>query len=64
MKTTDYLTTSDAAQRLGITTMRIRQLIAAERFPGAIHPGRDWLLPAREVFAYQRRKPGRPKIKS
>ena len=40
-----YESTITAAARWGITPRRVRKLCAQGRVPGAIHVGRDWLLP-------------------
>lgn len=46
------LTTAQAAERLGVSTARIRQLCAQGRFPGAFRAGRDWMIPAEAVQAF------------
>ena len=56
-----WITTAEAAQIIGITTIRVRQLVAngtlkAERF------GRDWKVSEASARGYQRQKPG-PKPK-
>ena len=40
------MTTSKAAEALGITPRRIQQLLKAGRIKGADKPGRDWIIPA------------------
>ena len=52
-----YLTTQDAASRLGVTTARVRQLISSGRL-AAHRWGRDWQIDARSVEA-ARHRPGR-----
>lgn len=41
----EYITVSQAAERWGISTQRIRILLKGDRIPGAIKPGHDWLIP-------------------
>ena len=57
---TKYLTTDEAAERLGLSAVRIRQLANDGRIGTKI--GRDWLFTAEELdaFATQERGPGRP----
>ena len=40
------ITTIQAADELGVTPARVRQLLAEQRIIGAIKPGRDWLIPS------------------
>lgn len=62
-----YADVATAARAAGVTTARVRRLLAEGRFPGAIRlgpPGRGfWLIPAAEVESWVSgpRKPGRPK---
>ena len=57
----DVITTQEAANRLGISVIRVRQLI----WEGKLYAtkfGRDWMIPIKElddVKIYG--KPGRPK---
>jgi len=53
------LTTSQAAQRLGISTVRVQKLIQAGRLE-AVKYGRDWLIQEQALEAVAVRKPGRP----
>jgi len=53
------ITTKDAARRLGVTAIRVRQLIAAGRLP-AVKIGRDWLIKAADLRRVAHRPPGRP----
>jgi len=57
-----YLTTAEAADYLGLSEVRIRQLANAERIGQKI--GRDWLFTQEELdaFANQERGPGRPPV--
>lgn len=54
-----YLTTTQAAERLGITSRRVVALINAGRLPAA-RLGRDWMIRERDLDAVRDRKPGRP----
>jgi excisionase family DNA binding protein len=54
-----YLGTKAAAERLDITTGRIRQLILGGKLK-AEKAGRDWLILPRDLDAIKDRKPGRP----
>ncbi len=58
----DYLTTTDAAARLGISQARVRQLILDGAIKGATKMGRDHVIPESEVTRLQNtdRRPGRP----
>lgn len=63
-----FLTTSQVAERLGISTMRVRQLLETGRVEGAFKPGRIWLIPEDWRYVRQARgaKPGRklgPRVK-
>ena len=40
------ITTKQAADELGVTDQRVRQLLAQHRIVGAEKPGRDWMIPA------------------
>ena len=51
-----YETTRAAATRWGITPRRVRVLCAQGRVSGAIHVGRDWLLPAGSAQPGDRRR--------
>ena len=42
-----YLTTTEAAEWLGLSPSRVRSACAAGRVPGAEKVGRDWQVPAR-----------------
>jgi excisionase family DNA binding protein len=57
------MTTTEAAERLGITSATIRQRIAAgrgSRAGRAERRGRDWWITPREVERYRRESLGRP----
>lgn len=54
------LTTKLAAQRLGVTVVRIHQFIQDGRLP-AQKFGRDYLIDSRDLALIKKRKPGRPK---
>lgn len=54
-----YASVQEAAQILGMTDGRIRQMLLAERIPGAVKTGRDWLIPVIDgviTTAHQRRR--------
>ena len=51
--------TTDAAKRLGISPMRVRQLVEAGRLP-AQKIGRTWVVDERDLERVRDRKPGRP----
>jgi excisionase family DNA binding protein len=57
------LTTTEAAERLGITPMRVRQLIRAGRLPSQQF-GRDHLIKESDLTLVAERKPGRPKAQA
>ncbi len=60
-----YITTKELADRLGISSARIRQLITAGVIRGAEKFGRDNFIPESEAARIERleRKPGRPASK-
>lgn len=60
MRSTDPLTTTETALRLGITASQVRRLAAAGQFKGARRIGRDWLIPSRSLEA-ARPTVGRPR---
>ncbi len=41
----EYLTTSEVAERWGITTRRVVVLCQEGRIPGAVQKSRVWLIP-------------------
>lgn len=55
----NYLTTAEAAARLGVSVRRVQALIEAGRLPARKY-GRDWLIPETALAAVAERKPGRP----
>lgn len=55
----DLLTVDQAAGELGVTSRRVRALIADERLP-AQKVGRDWLIRSKDLDKVRDRKPGRP----
>jgi excisionase family DNA binding protein len=57
---TKLLTTQQAAERLGITDARVRQLILSGRVP-AQKLGRDLFIEEGDLKLVQDRKPGRPR---
>ena len=57
----DYLTTTDAAKRLGVTSQRVGTFIRHGRLP-ATRIGRDWMILSNDLdaFAERQRTNGRP----
>lgn len=57
-----YLTTSEAAKRLGVTAARVRQMILDGIISGAEKFGRDNVIPEAEIERLEKtdRKAGRP----
>lgn len=57
-----YVSTSDTAKRLGVTTTRVRQMIAEDVIRSAEKFGRDYFILESEVKRLEgiERKPGRP----
>ncbi len=60
-----FLTTTEAAERLGISPSRVRQMIIEGVIKGAEKMGRDNVIPEAEIGRLEKleRKPGRPAIK-
>ena len=58
-----YLTTTEAASRLNVSSARVRQMILAGVINGAEKAGRDNLIPEKEIARLENieRLPGRPK---
>lgn len=54
-----FITTKQAADRLGVSVGRVRQLIAEGRLP-AQKVGRDNLIDEKDLELVADRKPGRP----
>ena len=57
----NYMTVPQAAEYLGITQTRIKQLCADDRFNNAEKIDRIWLIPRVAVENYTRLKPGKKK---
>jgi len=55
----DYLTTAQAAEELGVTAARVRQLILSGSLP-AKKIGRDWAIERDDLELVRERKLGRP----
>jgi excisionase family DNA binding protein len=53
------LTTVEAAEYLGVSPRRVRQLITDERLP-AEKKGRDYLINEKDLVKVEDRKTGRP----
>ncbi len=60
MGATRYLTTEEAAERLGLDGSRVRRLCAEGRLGRKI--GRNWAISEADLqrFAQEERRPGRP----
>ena len=56
----NLLTTTQAADILGVKQARVRQLILAGRLPARKH-GRDWIIRERDLEFVRVRKVGRPR---
>ena len=54
-----FMTTADVAARLGVSTRRVRALVAEGRLAGR-RVGRDILIDSRSVDRYTPRPTGRP----
>lgn len=55
-----YITTTEAAEELGVTAGRVRAMIAAGHLP-ARKIGRDWAIRRRDLDRVRERKTGRPR---
>lgn len=64
MEKTDYLTTKQAAEKLGLSVGRIQQLVAVGRLP-SVKVGRDRFILEKDLeLVGERKRTGRPpKIK-
>jgi excisionase family DNA binding protein len=51
------MTTTEVAERLGVTTTRVRQLCLEGRLP-CTKVGRDWLIRVEDLEAFLRLPPG------
>lgn len=56
----NLLTTKEAAEKLGVSYVRINQLIVAGRLP-AQKMGRDYVIDESDLKLVADRKPGRPR---
>lgn len=56
----EFLTTKQAAERLGITSRRVQALVTAGRLP-ATKFGRDYMIKEDDLRLVEDRKVGRPK---
>lgn len=60
MKETDYLTTKQVAEKLGVSVGRVQQLIADKRLP-SVKIGRDrFILESDLQLVSERKRTGRP----
>ena len=53
------ISTADAAAKLGVSAIRVRQLIARGRLPATLI-GRTWAVDEKDLAKVKVRKPGRP----
>ncbi len=53
MTETEILSTAQAAERLGISAERVRQLAAQGRFAGAFLLGKTWAIPSSAVASFK-----------
>ena len=60
MSRMDFLTTLEAAEKLGVTRRRVLALILAGRLP-AQKFGRDYMIKEKDLKLVENRKVGRPK---
>jgi len=60
MEKTDYLTTKQAAEKLGVTVGRVQQLVAENRLP-SVKIGRDRFILEKDLeLVKERKRTGRP----
>jgi excisionase family DNA binding protein len=52
------MTSKQVAEKLKVSTRRVRALLESGRFPGAVREGRDWLVPNSAVESFQPRESG------
>jgi excisionase family DNA binding protein len=57
------ISTKEAAEKLGISVIRVQQLIWGKRLP-AQKIGRDYIIDEKDLKLVEVRKPGRPKRKT
>ena len=55
----EYVSAVEATQLLNVNDSRVRQILRAERFPGAFKFADTWLIPRVAVENYTRMKPGK-----
>jgi excisionase family DNA binding protein len=55
----DWISTKQAAAKLGVTVMRVRQYIKAKKLK-AQRLGREWMVSAASVAGFERPELGRP----
>lgn len=60
MEETDYLTTKQAAEKLGVSVGRVQQLVAENRLP-SVKIGRDRFILEKDLeLVRERKRTGRP----
>jgi excisionase family DNA binding protein len=62
-KTSDLISVTEAAKRLGVIRQRVLQLIDAERLP-AVKVGNQYVIKEQDLELVAERKVGRPPKKS
>jgi len=55
-------TSTQAAAQIGVDASTIRRWCREKRIPGAVHYGRDWMMPAASLDGVTKQKPGRKKV--
>lgn len=60
MSSANLLSTADVAERLDVDESTVRLWCRQDRFEGAQLVGRDWVIPAAALDAFQKPKMGRP----
>lgn len=56
------LTTGEVAERLGVTSRRVRALIADGKLPAReCECGKEWIISESDLALVKERKPGRPR---
>jgi excisionase family DNA binding protein len=61
LRPSEFISTEQAAEELGVTIRRVQALLKDGRFIGAQKFGRDWMIPRSAMAGVMVRKTGRPK---
>lgn len=59
--TEEYLTTREVAEHFRVANDTIRDWRLIGKFPNAIRPGKQWLIPMSDIRALTEEKYGEPK---